>query len=136
MKPSELIRARREELGLKPADVAARASLGNSAYRDIESYENEAFTTTQLGALRSICEALGLDLLSMFGIECQFCAGSGSDADLFRLPRNELISHRRIALGLTREQLGDRIGFEPIAIEEMEQVVCPDFSDEGVIKTV
>jgi hypothetical protein len=57
----------------------------------------------------------------MFGIACHFCSTAGADADLFRLPRNELISKRRAALGRTREQLGDRIGFETVATEEMEQ---------------
>jgi len=124
MKPNELIRARREGLGLSPADVAMTASLGIPAYRDIEAYEDEAFTRAHLQALRSICEMLGLDLLSIFGIECQFCSGDYPDA-LFHVARNALISQRRMALGLTDEQLGDRIGFEAIAIEKMEK--DPDF---------
>lgn len=119
MQASDTIRKRREELGLNAVDVAATAGLGFEAYRDIESYENEAFTIVELRALRAVCELLKLDLLSMFAIECQFCPGS--DTDLFRLPRNALISRGRTALALTREQLGDRVGFETIAIEEMEQ---------------
>jgi transcriptional regulator with XRE-family HTH domain len=134
MKPNELIRARREELGLKVADVASKAALGGAAYRDIESYEDEAFTTVPLGTLRSITEVLGLDLLSMFGIECHLCSTADADVELFRLPRNELTSKRRTALGLTREQLGNRIGFETVAIEEMEQ--DPDFLERWSVELI
>ncbi len=134
MKPNELIRARREELGLKVAEVAATAALGGPAYRDIESYEDEAYKTVELRALRSICKVLGLNLLSMFGIECRLCTGDGSDAGFFRLPRNQLISQRRIALGLAREQLGDRIGFEMVAIEEMEE--DPAYLEEWSVELI
>jgi transcriptional regulator with XRE-family HTH domain len=121
MQANEVIRARREELGLRAAEVAMAAGIGDDAYRDIESYEDEAFTTAQLQEIRSIFETLGLDLLSVFGIECRFCTGQTTEIDLFDRPRNEVIAQRRSVLGLTREQLGDRIGFETVAIEEMEQ---------------
>jgi DNA-binding XRE family transcriptional regulator len=87
-----------------------------------------------LHALRSICAALGLDILTLFGIECHFCAGNCPDADLFRLGRNELISRRREAVGLTREQLGDRIGFETTAIEEMER--DPAFLEQWSVELI
>ena len=51
MNANEVIRTRREELGLKEADVALATALGTAAYRDIELYEAEARETTPLGDL-------------------------------------------------------------------------------------
>jgi len=134
MKLNELIRMRRKELGLREADVAAQAALGREAYRDIEWDENEAYTNVELLDLRAICKILGLDLLSMFDIECRFCSSAAPTDDVFDLPRNDLIAQRRIALGLTRDQLADRIGFETIAVEQMEQ--DPDFLERWSVELI
>jgi hypothetical protein len=71
--------------------------------------------------LRAFMQAFAHPGVQLFGIECHFCSTADADVDLFKLPRNELISKCRTALDLTREQLGNLIGFETVAIEEMEQ---------------
>lgn len=119
MTPNERIRKRREELGLTQAEVAAQAGLGIYAYGDIELHKDEAYTVADLGAMRRICALLGLDLLSLFGVDCASCAG-GAVADDFPQLRDRLIAQRREALGLSRAELGDRIGFETGAIDAME----------------
>jgi transcriptional regulator with XRE-family HTH domain len=134
MKPNQQIRNQREQLRLTEADVAAKAGLTRSAYRDIEWYEDEAYTATPLRALRAIGEILELDLLSLFGIHCALCSGDRSVTEMFRVPRNTLIAERRAALGLTREQLGDDLGFETIAVEELEQ--DPDYVDRWPIELI
>jgi transcriptional regulator with XRE-family HTH domain len=121
MKPNEVIQIRREALGLKLEDVAATAALGVSAYWDIELHEDEAYSVANLSHLRAILKLLGLDMLPLFDIDCEFCKNQGLRLDLFDVPRSDLVTRRRVELGLTREQLGDLVGFEIIAIEWMEQ---------------
>jgi len=134
MKPNELVRERREELGLREAEVASYAGLSRAEYRDIEHDEDEAFTVVQLGKLRAIATLLKLDILSMFAIECETQGDDTSNIGLFSRPRNELISLRREALEFTREQLGDRIGFETIAVEGMER--DPDFLERWSVELI
>jgi DNA-binding XRE family transcriptional regulator len=103
-------------------------------YWDIEHHEDEGFTVAQLGKIRAIGRVLNLDILSIFGIGCQFCANDISVLKQLFPPRNELISQRRMSLGLTRNQLGDRIGFETVAVEQMER--DPDFLEQLSVELI
>jgi len=121
MKPHDRIRAARDRLGLSMNDVAVKAGVGVPGYRDVEFYEDEAFSVVPLGDLRSICRILELDLFAMFEVADLVDGSNRLGGDLVHLRRNELIQRRRTELGLTREQLGDLIGFETITVEQMEQ---------------
>ena len=58
-------------------------------------------------------------------MKCSFCKGKEEFLQDFLLPRNLLIEKKRKILKLTQDELGDRIGFETIAIKDME--IRPDF---------
>ena len=109
MTPNEIIRERREALKIKIADVAEAASLTPAAYRDVESYEDEACSVVRLRSLRAICRKLDLDALSLCSVECALCKNVAS-IESFRQPRHQLISQRRLTLGLSRDDLADRVG--------------------------
>jgi transcriptional regulator with XRE-family HTH domain len=134
MKVNERIRRRREELGFNLSEVARFARIGVDAYRDVERYENEAFAVATLGTMRAICGALTLDMLSLFNIICPPQQGDEVGQRDLELSRNVIISAQRNALGLTREELGNRIGFETIAIDQMENE--PDFLEQWSIELI
>lgn len=58
--PPERIRAARERAGLELADVAERVGLPFAHYRDLEDFEDEAWTTISLDTLRRLARILGL----------------------------------------------------------------------------
>jgi DNA-binding XRE family transcriptional regulator len=125
VKTNEIIRDCRQSLHLDAAQVAAAADISTAAYRDIELYEDEAFAVTNLRSLRSICYVLGLNLFSLFQIENSDAGTTDPVIESSSQPRNALLAMRRKDLGFSPTQLGDAIGFEPIAIEQMEN--DPDF---------
>jgi len=118
MKTNELITSRRTELGLQRKEVAERAGIGADAYRDIECYEDEAFTAVELRHLKAICRVLGLRLEDLIQISGELF--ERIDVGTEATPRNVLVSRARVALGLSQDELGDLIGFETIAIRGME----------------
>jgi transcriptional regulator with XRE-family HTH domain len=128
MKPNEVIRNRRIALGLKESDIAAQTEIGRSWYCDVENTDNDVYTHTPLRDLRIICTTLKLDLLSLFNIK-QLESSSTSTK-----PRNKLIESGRQALGITQEQLSDRIGFDTIAVEDMEKT--PDYLEGWPIELI
>lgn len=86
-----------------------------------------------LSSLRMVFKILNLDL-SNFGIECPACASDHVAISMLALPRHTLIAQRRALKGLTPEALGDVIGFETAAIEEMEQ--NPDWLERWPIQPI
>lgn len=123
--PNETMRARRHALGLTMSDVASRSSLTIDEYADIEDHEGEARSVVHVRDLKRVCEVLNLDLLELMGIECPFC--EQRSALVARSPRNELVQAQRRALGISEEELGDRVGFEKSAIQDLE--ADPDYLD-------
>jgi hypothetical protein len=131
---NEAIKEARTRVGLRDIDVAAHAGLSIDEYFDVEMHGDEAFTVVHLRHLKKLCEVLQLDLLDLFGIECAFCGGQQHAARLAPTPRDELILARREALGLTPDQLGDLIGFETVAIKDMEK--NPDYLEGWSVELV
>jgi len=120
MSVNQTIKAARERFGLTLADVAARSGLSWNEYFDVELHDDEAFTVVHLRHLKKLCEVLQLDLLDLLGIECAFCGKQEQAAAMPPVPRDELIRTRRVAFGLTQDQIGDLIGFYTVAIVDME----------------
>lgn len=103
-------RAQRTSLGLAEAEVAGRAVLSLDECRDVEQHEDEAVQVLHLRNLRLLCSLLALDPLDLFGVPCAFCASS--DAGAPGGGRHEVVRSLRVALGLSQEDLAERIGFE------------------------
>lgn len=115
----KLIKARREALELSCTQVSERIGLSASEYGDIEQYEDELFTVTQLHQIRKLCDVLGIQIIRLLDLTCSFCERTPFSSE-YLLTRNELIEKRRNSLGLSQEVLSDEIGFEVITIENME----------------
>lgn len=106
------IKARRLELGLSDKDVSDQVGIGQYSYGDIEFHDDEFITQISLGEAKRVCAVLGLDLNKLLAIEK---SSSGSEL------RNELLHHRRIELGVSVQDLSDKIGFYPEVIEKIEK---------------
>jgi DNA-binding XRE family transcriptional regulator len=131
---NQTIREARTRLRLRDTDVAARAGLSIHEYCDVESYEDEAFRVVHLGKMRRLCDVLGLDILDLFAIGCASCGKREQVATGHQGPRDEMIRARRANLGLTQDQLGDLIGFETVAIADME--TDPDFLETWSVELI
>jgi DNA-binding XRE family transcriptional regulator len=107
------------ELNLKDTQVAQRAGLSIDEYFDVELHPDEIYTVTPLGTVKNLAHVLGFDFMSLFEMPCPFCCGA-IVLDDYSLPRNVLIRKKRENKGLSADQLGDRIGFATVAVNNME----------------
>lgn len=115
------IREAREALALSDAEVAGRTGLTLADYADLEQTATAPWEAVDLRHVKRVCEVLGLDLWDLLDLRCGYCAGSGPPArEQSRPPRNELIRHRREALGLWSNALAARLGVRHESIESME----------------
>lgn len=116
MSISEKIKAAREQLGLTDVKAAEKVGLSIYEYGDLESYDNEAETVLDLGKLKKLCETLEIDLFELFSLDRP--ESHYLTYDLER--RNDIVSERRNALGLSQDELGDKVSFYGHVIQEME----------------
>lgn len=128
------IKKRRENLGLSYTYVASQINQSQASYWDMEMDKTEVFSVTPLSSIKALCKLFSVSFFDLFGLRCDFCQkGKPFDQD-YLLPRNELIKKRREALGLSREELGDRVGFYEIAIISMEE--DPDYLETWVLENI
>jgi hypothetical protein len=109
---SELVSARTAK-GIKAVDAAAMFGLSLSEYGDLESEEDEWLTAVNAYALRGP--------IAFFKIEWEIC--HVWKARLSLPPNKDLnafIVERREQLGLSREEMADRAGFN-VAFSEVVQ---------------
>ena len=121
MDPNEKIKARRQEFGLTVVEVAKKVGLSIHDYGDIEMQVNEVFLYPELKYVKKICEVLKFNFFELFDMHCPFCEEGKQYLKDYSLPRSELIQKRRTEMGLSTSELGDDIGFEESAINDMEK---------------
>jgi len=114
------IKARREELGLTDVEVAKRVGVSIHDYSDIEVQAKEVFLYPEIRSVKKICEELKVDFLELFEMQCSFCEEGKKYLEDYSLPRSKLVNKRRLEMGLSTAQIGDRVGFEESAINDME----------------
>ena len=118
---NKIIEKRRVELNLRDLLVAEKIGLNIDWYCDIEWHEDELESTVSLEIVKKLFDILQLDFFTMAEIECHFCVLKNEYLADFELPRNELIKRKRTALNMTRLELGDKVNFYEIEIENMER---------------
>lgn len=121
MDVNKKIKVRRKELGLSDTEVAYKVGLSIYEYGDVEQHAHEIFRVTELRRVKEICQLLNYDFFELFDMKCFFCEEGKKYLEDYSLLRNELIHKRRMETGLSAEELGDRIGFEGTAVNEMEK---------------
>ena len=120
-KINKKIEKRREELGLSEVYIHSKTGITDDEYWDIRGCPNEIFTVTPLYDVKALMQVLSWDFFDLFEIQCAFCKERKPFLEEYLLPRNELIEKRRTAKGMSKEELGDRVGFYKIAISNMEK---------------
>ena len=120
MKANELIKAGRNRLGMSETEAAEKIGLTIYEYGDIEQHEDEIFTVAHLSQVKRLCNILGIGIFELLNMECAFCANDETFTEEYNLSRHDLIQRRRVDLGLTQDDLGNQIGFETVAIKDME----------------
>ena len=131
---SDIIEKRRLELGLKDLDVADFIGVNIDYYCDIEWYDHEISTVALLQEAKKLFDILKLEFFEMVDMKCAFCELHKSIDQDYLLPRNKLIKKKRESLSLTRDGLGDHVGFSELAIEDMER--NPNFLEEWSIDDI
>lgn len=63
---NELIRERREALGLSESKISDSCGLSLMEYHDLEAYPDEALTVLRLGNLLCVCDHLNLEIGELF----------------------------------------------------------------------
>jgi transcriptional regulator with XRE-family HTH domain len=123
--PNEVIRRARTLLGLSEAEAARRSGLSVSEYFDLELHEDEALTVVRLDKLKLLCRALNLDLLDLLSIEHGDVQVPEAVSAQRTARRSDLIRSRRTALGMSKEDLGERLGFDTSVVALLE--TDPDY---------
>jgi transcriptional regulator with XRE-family HTH domain len=113
---AEKIKMARKYQKLSDVVVAERAGLSIYEYGDIEAYDNEAETVLDLKRLKKLCKVLEINLFDLFSLEKPQSCYLNHDLE----KRNSIIYKRRNELGLTQDELGDKVGFYGFIIQEME----------------
>ena len=121
MNVNEKIKVRRQELGLTDVEVAKLAGLSIQDYFSIEMHVDEIVLYPHLYEVKEILKILKIDFFDLFEMHCDSCEEDKQYPKDYSLPRNELIHKRRTEMGLSASELGDRIGFEEAAVNDMEK---------------
>ena len=120
MKINETIKQARIACGLNDRELADHLGITISEYMDIEFHEDELASVVDLHVVRQLCQILQLDAYDLLRIPEDNCSTDQK--------RNELIISQMNKLGISNEDLADRIGFEVVAVEEMQ--ADPDFLEK------
>lgn len=141
----EALRNARKKLELTEEACALACGLSDSCYSDVELDDAEFFMNISLGTARRICRFLHLDLLALtsqylsqdllpmpHGELNMADRSPATDAQFYG--RHHLILDTRLARGMTDEDLAHAIGFEVIAVRELEQT--PDYVETLPINVV
>jgi len=106
---------------MSDAEVATAVGMSIHEYSDIEQHADEFFTVTHLSEIRKLATLLGLEIADLVGLQCAFCVDGEAYSSDFLLDRSEIICKSRESKGMQVDELADRIGFDRIAVEQMEK---------------
>jgi transcriptional regulator with XRE-family HTH domain len=110
MKIDEFIKEKRIEKNLSDVDFAKKVGLNISTVNDLESYDDEIDILT-VPDLKRICNVLGISASEI--LDCVII-------NLKDLPLSNIIRNRRAEKGYSVQQLSERIGYETIVVETLE----------------
>jgi len=121
---NEKIKQRRLELGLTDSEVARQTNMTIYEYGDVESHADEIFVVVPLYHVKKLINTLKTDFFDLFSIPCAFCEDGFTHFDEYWLRRNSLVKKKREMLGLSTDELGDKVGFFQTEIELVETYVA------------
>ncbi len=113
-KVNQLIRERREALGLSEAKISESCGLSIMEYHDLEAYPDEAFTVLKLGKILCVCDRLNFEIGELFGWKLDV---RQSDKGM---EGKDFISRVRQSRGLSVGELSDAAGVKEQGIVAAE----------------
>jgi len=120
----ERIRSLRERAGKSANEVASLAGLGDSAYFDLESYDDELRTVLSLGQVKQLAAALGVATAALFVDEARLPNR--------RISYDELVSlvHGNLATGVSRQTFEEEVGWDLGSLFESEAATLSGYCVE------
>lgn len=112
MRPNDLIRKKRLELGLDEAVVASRAGLTVAEYSDMEDYDDELYTVVPLIKIKRVCGELGLSLNDLFDLQADG-----------RFPA-DIVKQKMQDMNMSVEDVSDFVGMTEEAIRDVARDVA------------
>lgn len=113
---NEFLKSARTSLGLSGREVCERTGLSIYQYSDLELRSDEFFDTISVADARKVCQALEVDLKCLIPRgEHRIANTAGSHSG------SEVVTKTREGLGLSIEQVADRIGFETATVALVEE---------------
>jgi transcriptional regulator with XRE-family HTH domain len=118
----EKIKNRRKELGLTDVEVSKRIGFQEfSEYMDVEFNDNEITDVWAIKNVKVLCRILKFDYFDLFDSKCAFCENDEIYLEEYKLPRNELLIKKRMDLGLSQMDLGDKVGWDIGPLEKSDR---------------
>ena len=122
---AERIKTLRERTGKTADEVASVAGLGDMAYFDVESYDDELRTVLSLGQVKQLADALGVATVALFVDDATTIQRHITYGELVSLVQGHLASgHNREAL---EEEVGWDLGALWIASQRLFSGDCVEF---------
>lgn len=110
MKITEFLKKKRIEKNLSDIDFAKKVGLDFSSLSDLELYDDEINILT-VPNLKKICDVLGIRATDIL---------ESVISNLKGLPLSDIIRIRREEKGYSIQKLSDRIGYETVVIDALE----------------
>ena len=120
----ERIRSFRERAGKSANEVASLAGLGDAAYYDLESYDDELRTVLFLGQVKQLAAALDVETAALFG--------EAATPPERRITYDELVTlvHGHLATGVSREMIEEDVGWDVDGLLESEAAMLSGYTVE------
>jgi transcriptional regulator with XRE-family HTH domain len=125
---AERIKTLRERIGKSTDEVASLVGLGDMAYFDLESYDDELRTVLSLAQVKQLAAALGVATAALF-------ADKATPIDR-SIPYDELVGlvQSRLGSGVSREAFEEEVGWDLGALLDSEAATlsgyCVEFLEE------
>lgn len=120
---AERIRTLRQRVGKSADEIALLAGLGDMAYFDLESYDDELRTVLSLTQVKRLADAFGVPAAALFSDDVAKSEHRVSYDELVALVKGHVDS------GVSREAIEEEIGWDLGAFFESEEIA---FSEYGV----
>ena len=114
---SQKIILARERLGLSQLDVSRETGITISEICDIEDYDNEIYSVSDIEDVKKLLTFLKLNFMDFFNIKCVFCSGKYSVCECFF---EDLFENKMNENSLTIKKLANSVGFEEIVIKKIK----------------
>lgn len=125
MKPREIVKKRREELGYTQTQLEDKMGKHSTCFPCLEVDDDELEYNTSVGGIRKLSSTLGIPILCLLNEACPVCKQQSNDIE-DDIDISKLIKKKREEKGFSVTELGDLAGVYDQVIAKIEE------SHEGI----